>query len=311
MRNYEMPVKVPTSDWLKGKISKLVEMVDIVKKESPEIFSIADPDYGFWSLKKEIALMFWTYTFQQIAHKWFDSYYYIDLFAGSGLMKAENSFFVGSPIVAVSSTVKDKEFSKYICIEENESRAKALDNRMKAICLHYGTCKAEVYQADSNAELENILKENSPKGKTCFLAFVDPQGITDLKWKTLETLLKHGKGDIILNFPTMSVNRNLTIPECRPVLTEFLGNNKRIGKTVDEVFNGYKSRISQYRKDVDSLEVIDEHNHRLYDLVFTTSSLGMKNALDDMKERLNEIKTRDIHGLYEVVAEGQKQLLDF
>jgi hypothetical protein len=34
----------------------------------------------------------------------------------------------------------------------------------------------------------------------------------------------------------------------------------------------------------------------------------MKNALDDLKERLNEIKTSDIHGSYEIVAEGQSQL---
>lgn len=99
----------------------------------------------------------------------------------------------------------------------------------------------------------------------------------------------------------MGVSRNLPIPECVPVLTEFLGDFKWIGKNVEEVFNDYKRRIACYRHDVDSIEVLDEHNHRLYDLVFTTSSVGMKNALNDLEERLNQIKTKDIRGFYEVV----------
>ena len=45
--------KIPTSDWLKDKLDRLVEMTEIVKKESPELYSEADPDYGFWSIKKE------------------------------------------------------------------------------------------------------------------------------------------------------------------------------------------------------------------------------------------------------------------
>jgi three-Cys-motif partner protein len=303
----------PNSEWLKSKLDKLVEMTEIVKKECPTEYSEADPEYGFWSIKKEIALMYWIWPFLQIANKYFASFYYIDLFAGSGLMKADNDFFVGSPIVAVSSTLRDKKFDHYICFELDESRKVALERRMTVVCNHFETYGAMVFFADCNMKIESVLKEHCPPDNTCFLAFIDPQKITDLKWKTIQSLLVHGKGDIILNFPTMAINRNLEIPESAKSLTEFIGDDEWQGiKTdIDAVIEHFKGNISKYRSQVDSLTVKDEQNRRLYDLIFATNSLGMKNALDDLKKRLNQIKTRDIRGLYAVVAEGQKQLKDY
>lgn len=306
--------RIPTSDWLKNKLDRLVEMTDIVRKESPEQYSEPDPEYGFWSIKKEIALMYWIYPFQLIASKHFDSFYYIDLFAGSGLMKAENSFFAGSPIVAVSSTLKDKKFSKYVCVELDQTRKTILEKRLERLCTLYETCEAVVVQADSNKEIETILKNNCPIGKTCFLAFVDVQKYTDFKWKTLETLMKYGKGDIILNFPTMSVNRNLGNIDCITSLSEFIGDKDWLDTArhgVDRVLNYFKQKMRMYRSEVDSIEVKGEKNNRLYDLVFATNSKGMKNVLTDLKKKLDAIRTKDIKGLYSVVAEGQMQMKDY
>ncbi len=296
---------------MKNKLDRLLDMTEVVRKVSPEQFSEADLDYGFWSIKKEIALMYWSYPFQQIAKNYFKSFYYIDLFAGSGLMKAEETFFVGSPIVAVGSTLKGLSFSQYICIEANSARKIALEKRLEATCHHFGTSGAKVYEAGCNAQLESILKECCSTSGRCFLAFVDPQGYTDLKWKTLEKLMNHGKGDIILNFPTMGINRNLPISECAPAISNFIGDDDWKRSSVTEVLEHFKAKMSAHRKTVDSLEVKDEQNRRLYDLIFATSSQGMKNALTDLKTRLNLIQTKTIRGLYAVAREGQKQLKDF
>jgi three-Cys-motif partner protein len=306
--------KIPTDEWLKDKLDRLVEMTEIVKKESPELYTPADPDYGFWSIKKEIALMYWSYPFQIIASKYFKSFYYIDLFAGSGLMKAENSFFVGSPIVAVNSTLKDKPFSKYVCVEFDPTRKAVLEKRMEKVCNHFQTCEPHVLQADSNKEIDTILKECGHEENTCFLAFIDPQKYTDLKWNTLEKLLKHGKGDIILNFPTMSITRNLGIEDCIPSLSEFIGDTYWTNLSMvntENVLEHFKGNIRRYRNEVDSLEVRDDLNHRLFDLIFATNSQGMKNVVDDLKKKLDTIRTKDIKGLYAVVAQGQKQMKDF
>jgi three-Cys-motif partner protein len=314
MRQKGRRAKIPTCDWLKSRLDRLTKMTEIVQTVSPEQYSEADLEYGFWSIKKEIALMYWIYPFQQIASIYFKrGRYYIDMFAGSGLMKAEKTFFVGSPIVAVNSTIQEKGFSEYICIELDEARKIALEKRMKAICSHFGTSEARVFQGDCNAKLETILKQHCPTDDTCFLAFVDPQGFSDLKWATLQKLMVHGTGDIILNFPTMGINRCLMISECTSTLTDFFGDESwaDFGNNIDEILNHFKNNITRYRSQVESLEVKDEQNRRLYDLIFATNSQGMKNVLDDLKDKLNKIQTKDIRGLYAVVAEGQKQLPDF
>ncbi len=254
--------------------------------------------------------MYWAYPFQQIAKNFFKSFYYIDLFAGSGLMKAEETFFVGSPIVAVASALKDHQFSQYICMEASQERKVILEKRLAVACKRFGTCGATVYQADCNAQLESVLKACCPSDKTCFLAFVDPQGYSDLKWKTVEKLLRHGRGDLILNFPTMGINRNMSISDCAPAINEFFGDDGWRDGDIADALEYFKGNISDHRVFVDSIEVRDEQRHRLYDLVFATGSTGMKNALDDLKARLNKIQTKDIQGLYAVVAEGQKQITD-
>jgi three-Cys-motif partner protein len=258
--------------------------------------------------------MYWIYPFQLIASKHFDSFCYIDLFAGSGLMKAENSFFVGSPIVAVSSTLKDKKFSKYVCAEFDQTRKAVLEKRLEKACSYYETCKAVVIQGDTNEEIESILKEDTAVGRTCFLAFVDVQKYTDFKWKTLETLMKHGTGDIIFNFPTMSISRNLGNIDCISSLSKFFGDSKWLQydlNDADGALEYFKTKVRMYRSEVDSVEVKGDNNNRLYDLVFATGSKGMLNVLNDLKKRLDAIRTKDIKGLYSVVAEGQMQMKDF
>jgi three-Cys-motif partner protein len=309
-----VPKKIPTSEWLQSKLHRLIEIRDLVSQECPDIYSEPDPNYGFWSIKKEIALMYWIWPFLQIAAKHFKYFYYIDLFAGSGLMKAaENVFFVGSPIVAIGSTLPDKKFSQYICIEADESRKIALEKRAAVACKNFGTCDAKIFHSDSNIELGNILREYCPSEKTCFLAFIDPQKITDLKWATLQMLLTHGIGDLIINFPTMAIVRNLQVQESESAITDFIGDHSwpQVEPNAEAILAYFRSKISLYRSEVDSLPVRDEQHRRLYDLIFATNSQGMKNALDDLKNRLSKIKTKDIRGLYQVATGDQAQLTGF
>src|SRR3990170_3344067 len=238
--------KIPTDKWLQSKLDRLIALRDLVSKECPSQYS--EPDYGFWSIKKEIALMYWIWPFLQIASKYFDSFYYIDLFAGSGLMKADEILFVGSPIVAIGSTLPDKKFSQYICLESDEYRELALEKRAAVACKHFGTCGAKIFQYDCNIELDKVLRDCCSSEKTCFLAFVDPQKITDLKWTTLHRLLTYGKGDVILNFPTMPVIRNLRVPEAESALTYFFGDDlwRQVEPNAEAILKYFKHKISGF-----------------------------------------------------------------
>ena len=289
-------------------------MTKIISEKSQG--QITEPEYGFWSLKKEIALMYWIWPFLQIASQYFDSFYYIDLFAGSGLMKAGSDFFIGSPLVAVCSTLPDKKFSQYICFEIDDSRGKALEERASIAAEHFETCCPKVFNVDCNKELETVLEQSCPTERTCYLAFVDPQGINDLKWSTLHKLLVHGKGDIILNFPTSGIIRNLTVVQSKKALTDFFGDDYwcKINPTANDLINYYMNKIAHadsYRRVVDNLPVMDEFNHRLYDLIFATGSRGMKNVMSDIKSRLEQIKTKDFRVIQQVIAGPQTQLTGY
>jgi len=162
--------------------------------------------------------------------------------------------------------------------------------------------------------LENILSKYCPSNDSCYLAFVDPQGITDLKWSTLQKLLTHGKGDVILNFPTSGIIRNLDI--AKDALTQFFGDENwcNINPSSDDLIQYYMNKISHadgYARNVDNIPVIDESNHRLYDLIFATGSRGMTNVLSDLKNRLGRLKTRDFREIHKVVAGPQTQLTGF
>lgn len=290
-------------------------MTGVVSKEYQGMYS--EPEYGFWSLKKEISLMYWIWPFLQIAKQYFDSFYYLDLFAGSGLMKADSYFFVGSPIVAMGSSRVDKKFDQYICFEMYPVRKAALEKRAEIAAKTFDTCKPIILNQDCNLAIEQVLDEYCPRN-ACFLAFVDPQRVSDLKWVTLQKLLSHCKGDLILNFPTSGIVRNLNIPESHDVLSSFFGDENwdDVQKDTDSILSYYMQKIQSIyvggkSRSVEYLPVLDEQNHRLYDLIFATGSAGMKNALDDLKERLEKVKTRDFRQLHDVVAGPQRQLFDY
>ena len=151
----------------------------------------------------------------------------------------------------------------------------------------------------------------------CFLAFVDPQRVSDLRWVTLQKLLTHCKGDLILNFPASGIVRNLNIPESHNALTSFFGDGRwdNVQKDTESILSYYMEKIANLQvggkgRAVEYLPVLDEQNHRLYDLIFATGSAGMKNALDDLKDRLEKIKIRDFRQLHDVIAGLQRQLFD-
>lgn len=299
--------KKPTGLWLKEKLERILEMTDIVCEKYPGNF--VEPDYGFWSLKKEIALMYWVWPFLQIASRWFKNYYYIDLFSGSGLVKADSSFFVGSPLVAICSTLPKKKFKEFVCFELDNERKNILEQRTALAAEKYKTCKPEIFPTDCNQNIKTVLEEYCPNYNSCYLAFVDPQGFTDLKWNTVEQLLKHGIGDIILNFPTYGINRNMKIERVRNSLTEFFGDTMWLNyNNSDELIQHYMNKIGQYRSAVDNVTVKDESNHPLYDLIFATNSSGMNNVMMDLKLKLEKIKTKDLRNVLQVLAGPQQQL---
>jgi len=313
-----MPQRIPTGIWLQEKFQRLNEMAKTIRQTHEGQYS--EPEYGFWSLKKEIALMYWIWPFLTIASVHFKSFYYIDLFAGSGLMKANDYYFPGSPLVAIASTLPNKQFNEYICLEIDSSRSETLEERVKIASKIFGTPIPKVFNVDCNEKLPTILNEICERKESCFLAFVDPENIKDLQWKTVHEMLSFSRGDMILTFPTHGIIRNFRMAKSNSKLGKlfsvFFGDDgwKDVTSTSDSIVEYYKGKMARTNsliRSIDSLPVKDELNHRLYDLIFATGSRGMHNALRDLKRRLDKIKTKDIRAINQVIADSQKQLTTF
>ena len=310
--------KLSQHEWLERRLHRLIDLRDKILAVDSDVYG--EPEYGFWSLKKEIALMYCIWPFLQIAKKYFESYHYLDLFAGSGMMKVdEKTFFVGSPIVALGGTPPDIEFNSYVCFEIEKRRAAILETRLKMVSSELGVGPCKVFKNDCNEQLPLILKStcNDQPDKTCFLAFVDPEGF-EVRWDTIQTLLKHCKGDLLLTFQTSGILRNIERAKkdaaLAGTLTSFFGCQYWRELEVDEdaIVRFYMSRLNTIdgkNRTTYNIEVKDEKNHRLYDIILATGSTGMSKVISDLKQRLDRIRTRDIRSLSNALA-GQSTQLD-
>jgi three-Cys-motif partner protein len=313
-----MPQRTSDSVWWQNTYGRLEKITAEIQEIQSAQYS--EPEYGFWSLIKEIALMYWIWPFLTIACRHFKEFYYIDLFAGSGLIKAEDYYFPGSPLVAMACTLPDKQFKEYLCFEINHDRKETLERRVTIASKRWKTSTPHVSETDCNKELPIALNKICKREWSCYLAFVDPEGPKDLHWKTISAMLTHTRGDAIINFPTMGIVRNL--PNAKrnqkfgETFTMFFGDQgwKDIGPDPDDAVEYYMMKIAQaskFPKKVDSLSIRDESSKRLYDLIFVTGSTGMFNALQDLKARLEPIRTKDIRIMKQVLADSQTQLLNW
>jgi len=302
-------------EWLSKQVQRILDMTNNMLKIDSEQYNDYELEYGFWSVKKELALAYLVRPFCQIAKRYFKAFYYLDLFAGSGMMKADSqTFFAGSPIVVLGSTPPETKFAAYHCCEIRKERHEALQNRVKIAAQVFGMPTPSLYNCDCNAKIDDLLTTLCPKGarNTCFLAFIDPEGL-EIDWNTVQTLLHHCRGDLLFTFSTMGVIRNIGKSDSN-ALNRFFGDEKwkKLDTSrADIIVDYYKLKLEEADRRVFSFPVIDEYNHRLYDMILATGSSGMANAIRDLTTRLNAVKTKDISNMADVLTGKTMQLGTF
>jgi three-Cys-motif partner protein len=153
---------------------------------------------------------------------------YIDAFAGSPKSKirgsgeptepspffddretaeAHEQFILGSPARALQI---ENGFDKSFFFDLDKSRAESLSllcQGREGVTVRVGDCNPLI------RALEDDLSKSNIRG----IAFLDPYG-AHLEWKTLESLARTGKMEVLINFPVaMAINRLITrsgdIPE--------------------------------------------------------------------------------------------------
>jgi three-Cys-motif partner protein len=288
----------------------LAALLDLKKRYlESDIAMPQDAAYGFWSLKKLIAIGYLIPQFGRLARTGnFTHCYYLDLLAGSGLVRLEEGVtFPGSAIVALAASTTEPHFEKYYFVESEPAKANLLKMRLGRV---HGELRKEyvVIPQDCNTALPGILDNiyrQDPK-RSCFFALFDPEGYSETAWSTVQSLLARGKGDLVFNF-TEGIARNVekarNVPSYVASLQRYFGDRDWMQCFGYDKLIAYFSRklesVDQIRRTIFRIDVKADDNRPLYALLIATGSSGYANIVDDLKTRLDRTTVRDLRSMYD------------
>jgi three-Cys-motif partner protein len=282
-----------------------------------------DVEYGFWSVKKLIAINYLIPKFGDLASKGgLTNCFYLDVLAGSGITRVEKEILPGSAIVALASETTAPHFRRYYFIEKDLAKANLLRSRLARVAADRGNREFEVRSGDCNKILPEVLDHIYREGSesSCFLALFDPEGYSETSWSTVQMLLGRGRGDLIFNF-TEGVARNVQKAKSDatyiPALHEYFGERSDAWLHLE----GYESLVEHYvqrllvvngmKRIVSRIDVRDDKNRPLYALLIATGSTGVANIIQTLKKRLDPIRVRDIEAIHAELSGKSKPLYHY
>jgi three-Cys-motif partner protein len=145
---------------------------------------------------------------------WF-AFNYIDLQAGPGKNQIGDKIYLGSPLIALNV---DPPFTHFWFNEKNPANFEALRKRTSES--PYAS-QVNLFQKDVNIAVDQVVQSirrmddtarSSGKWPTFNVAFLDPEGL-EIEWKTVESLARINRMDMIINFSTGGINRVLDRPD--------------------------------------------------------------------------------------------------
>ena len=127
---------------------------------------------------------------------------FIDLFAGPGMKRLQKTGVIldGTPLLAAKHT--DAPFTRIVACDIDAENVAALTERLGRF-----SSETRVVCGDCNGKIDEIVASVPPYGLN--LALVDPFGLKDLKFQTLQRLAEFKRMDLIVHFPTGDIKRNL------------------------------------------------------------------------------------------------------
>ena len=259
---------------------------------------------GDWAQDKLFYVKHYVDTFENsMREKPWRARIYIDLFAGPGKCQDRKTkeYFLGSPLLALTT---EHPFTKYFFVDLDGENLDALRIRSSAATVPKDRIRFLV--GDANEKVQDITYEISNIDKpyipgvwnTLSLAFLDPNGVEELRWDIVSTLAQMKKMDLIIHYSQQGVERLVkrsVDSQKETALDRFFGGagwrdiyNKfkdSAGGYHRPLINHYKSNLKQlgYVEVKDNEEIWTEplmrnqNNAPLYRLLFASKdNLGVK-----------------------------------
>lgn len=267
-------------------------------------------EVGPWAREKLACLRKYLEAYTMILRKqsWCQGYFYIDAFAGPGLLQVRREqrdpdqllldvagyanddagakeYIAGSPHVALD--IKHP-FTNYFFIERDAARQR----KLRELAKRFSEARVDVRNVDCNEFLSGLV-ENGTKWlrKRRGVVFLDPFGM-QVPWDTVEALGRTGVIEIFVNFPLMAIQRLLKrngdfTSQQRQKLDTYFGTDAwfevlyrsesdllgthvvKEQKSADRLIKWYRSRLKEAFGHVSAArEVQSQTGHPLYYLIF-------------------------------------------
>jgi three-Cys-motif partner protein len=204
---------------------------------------------------------------------------YIDLFAGPGvcIVRGTEKEIEGSPLLALRTP---HPFSKLYFVESDPESHAALASRTKET---EKEGRSRAICDDCNRAVEQIVREPVPGA--LYLAFMDPTGL-DIRFSTIETLAKELRCDLIINWFSSAIRRNLAQWQQSQESTKLdrffgtgdwqkcLGSNKPFGRVFRDLVSLYRGQLTRigYAHQADPYAIKNTKGAVLYWLWFASKS---------------------------------------
>ena len=172
--------------------------------DGPTYGETSHDEIGFWSEIKLDILKKYALAYSRILKRqsWDFHTLYVDAFAGSGMhvSKTSGDFVAGSPARALAVT---PPFDEYHFIDMDEAKVRSLETIAQSrhnVTVHHGDCnKILIEQIFPAARYEDYRRA---------MCLLDPYSL-QLDWHVIHTAGQMRSVEIFLNFPIMTMNRNV------------------------------------------------------------------------------------------------------
>ena len=239
-------------DWVIKHLSPLMQKGKEILRDSESTLAKDAPTYdrGYWTGLKLILLKYYLKPYLEIlAGGQQKKVAYIDLFAGPGLDRigASRVPIPGSPLIPLVIRETSYQFSSFIFSELNQENYKVLTSRVDMI---NPSAKPQIFQEDANRVVERL--PSLLEGIDHALVFLDPEGM-EMNWNSVANLCSTVDCDLIINFPSTGIIRNLHNSAAASIITNFLGTGTRVippDAGEEWAIKVYKENLMKVGKDI-------------------------------------------------------------
>lgn len=297
-------------EWLIKHLTPLMEAGQLLLSKSNAFPSkLPTYDKGYWTGLKLILEKYYLKPYLDILGKR-GRVAYVDLFAGPGLnlIGDRKVPIPGSPLIPIMINESEYQFSAFIFSEIDRNYVRALKKRVGLFPKVEDITK--ILQTDANSVVNKLPKILDYYKIDHSLIFIDPEGM-ELKWSSLEKLVKNVECDLIINFPSAGLHRNLHNPAVVPTIKEFLGpGSENIPPDAGEewAIQVYRRNLADIGKNISTEIAVHSgdafHYHLIPAVKKTTGGSPWFKVFLDAKRRIERL-SGDILGIIADQIEGR------